>query len=772
MVFKIFLILLALSLPAVSEASVAQDMYVVHMDPTKIPESGTSTSAGGSRTWYEAVLDSVTEFSASESPPPPPPQLLYVYETAVSGFAAKLSRQQLESLKHVHGFLAAVPDEMLTLHTTHSPQFLGLRNGKGLWGAKSLASDVIVGVVDTGIWPEHISFRDAGIMSPVPARWKGTCEAGRAFSPSNCNKKLVGARTFYKGYESIVGKINETVEYKSPRDSEGHGTHTASTAAGDLVKDASFLGLARGSAGGMKYTARIAAYKACYTLGCSSIDVLAAVDQAVKDGVDILSLSLGGLLPKPFYTDNIAIAAFGATQKGVFVCSSAGNSGPLTSSVSNTAPWIMTVAASSLDRRFPAMVELGNGRVFRGESLYSGKAVNQKLPLVYGRTAGGKGAEFCSHGSLSSRLVKGRIVVCERGNSARAEKGSEVKRSGGAGMILINRETEGEEVYADPHFLPATALGFSAGIAVKKYINSSKSATASIKFQGTVYGNRAPVMAAFSSRGPSAVSPEIIKPDVTAPGVNILAAWPPNIGPTMLEADNRSVEFNILSGTSMSCPHVSGLAALLKSVHGDWSPAAIKSALMTTSYTLDSRKSPITDSVSTNPISATPFAFGSGHVDPERAAHPGLIYDISTQDYFNYLCSLNYNSTQISLLLRKKSACPTHHHHQPGDLNYPSFAVIFDSSSSNSSHTFTRTATNVGIPESVYAVHVMEPDGVSVIVKPKVLKFNKMGQNLSYTVSFVAQRGKIASGGGHSFGSLVWKSTNFTVRSPIAVIWQ
>nr|GMD34777.1 subtilisin-like protease SBT1.1 [Ipomoea batatas]GMD38096.1 subtilisin-like protease SBT1.1 [Ipomoea batatas] len=766
MVFKTFLILLALSLPAVSEASVPpQDMYVVHMDPTKIPESGTTTS-GDSRTWYEAVLDSVTKLSASENPPP---QLLYVYETAVSGFAAKLSRQNLESLKHVPGFLAAVPDEMLTLHTTHSPQFLGLRNGKGLWGGKNLASDVIVGVVDTGIWPEHISFRDAGI-SPVPSRWKGTCETGKGFSPANCNRKLIGARTFYKGYESIVGKINETAEFKSPRDSEGHGTHTASTVAGDSVKDASFFGLAKGIASGMKYTARIAAYKACYSLGCSSIDVLAAVDQAVKDGVDILSLSLGGFLPKPFYTDNIAIAAFGATQKGVFVCSSAGNSGPLISSVSNTAPWIMTVAASSLDRRFPAIVELGDGRVFRGESLYSGKDVKQKLGLVYGRSAGGKGAEFCSQGSLFSRLVKGRIVVCERGNSARAEKGSEVKRGGGAGMILINRESEGEEVYADPHFLPATALGYSSGIAVKKYINSSKSATASIKFQGTVYGNRAPVMAVFSSRGPSAVSPEIIKPDVTAPGVNILAAWPPNIGPTMLESDNRSVDFNILSGTSMSCPHVSGLAALLKSVHRDWSPAAIKSALMTTAYTLDTRRSPITDSVSRNLISATPFAFGSGHVDPERAAHPGLIYDISTQDYFNYLCSLNYNSTQISLLLRKKSACRGHH--QPGDLNYPSFAVIFDSSSSNSSHTFTRTATNVGIPKSVYAVHVMEPHGVSVIVKPKVLKFNKMGQKVRYTVTFVAQRGQMASGGGHSFGSLVWKSTNFTVRSPIAVIWQ
>ncbi|CAH9096593.1 unnamed protein product [Cuscuta europaea] len=765
MIFKTFLILLA-SLAAISDSSPEehQELYVIHMDQQATKMTTFSNSFRTPRRWYEDVLSSVTTQSSAASRSPPP-ELLYVYDTALYGFAAKLSSSQLESLKRINGFISAIPDEILTLHTTHSPRFLGLRNGKGLWTARTLATDVIVGVVDTGIWPEHASFRDDG-MTSSPSQWKGACEAGSRFAPSNCNNKLIGARIFYKGYEAIVGRINWDKECKSPRDSQGHGTHTASTIAGDVVGGASLLGLANGSAVGMKYTSRIAAYKACYLLGCSSTDVLAAIDQAVLDGVDVISLSLGGLLPKPFYTDNIAIASFGAIQKGVFICTSAGNSGPLDSSVGNTAPWIMTVAASSIDRSFPTIVELGNGNILRGQSLYSGKPT-KLLPLVYGK--GGNGAEFCINGSLSSRQVKGRIVVCERGSNGKAEKGEVVKRAGGSGMIILNRETDGEEVYADPHLLPATGLGASPAIAIKQYINNTnnsiKTATASIKFLGTVYGNRAPVMASFSSRGPSVVSPEIIKPDITAPGVHILAAWPANVGPTLLKNDMRSVEFNVLSGTSMSCPHVTGLAALLKSVHTNWSPAAIKSAIMTTAYTLDSRGAPITDFVAGNSTSATPFVFGSGHVDPEKAVNPGLVYDISTQDYLNYLCGLNYDSTQITLVSRRKFTCPIVKIPHPGDLNYPSFAVNFYGG--NSSYSFKRVVTNVGTPRSVYAVYITEPAGVSVVVKPRVLKFKKLGEKMSYSVTF-GRRGGVNH---HSFGSLVWKSTKYAVRSPIAVTW-
>ncbi|XP_057435530.1 subtilisin-like protease SBT1.1 isoform X2 [Lotus japonicus] len=764
-----------------SIASMTQQTYIVHMDKTIIRSS--IHSQDSTKPWFESIIDFISEASMEESEENEneilAPELLYAYETNMFGFAAHLSEKQLKYLNQVDGFLSAIPDELLTLHTTYTPHFLGLSNGKGLWSAHNLASDVIIGVLDSGIWPEHISFKDSG-FSAVPPRWKGVCEQGTKFSASNCNKKLIGARTYLKGYERSIGKINETTDYRSPRDSQGHGTHTASTAAGNAVKNANLFGLARGSATGIRYTSRIAAYKVCWRSGCANSDVLAGMDQAVSDGVDVLSLSLGSI-PKPFYNDSIAIAAFGAIRNGVFVSCSAGNSGPFASTVANGAPWIMTVAASYTDRSFPTRVKLGNARVFEGTSLYLGNQTKQ-LPLVYGNSSSTKRiGQFCTKGSLDPKLVKGKIVVCERGINSRTEKGEEVKNSGGAGMILLNSESQGEELLADSHILPATSLGASAGKIIRSYISSTKKPTASISFIGTRFGDPAPVVAAFSSRGPSIVGLDVIKPDVTAPGVHILAAWPSKTSPSMLKNDKRRVLFNIISGTSMSCPHVSGVAALIRSVHRDWSPAAVKSALMTTAYTLNNKGAPISDIGASNSISnsnsnhsgfAVPFAFGSGHVNPESASDPGLVYDITPKDYLNYFCSLNYTSTQIAILSRGNNfTCSRKSVLQVGDLNYPSFAVLFGKSSLNASVTYKRVVTNVGKPQSVYGVKVEQPKGVSVSVVPRKLKFEKLGQKLSYKVTFFAI-GKARAASTSSFGSLIWESGKYKVRSPIAVTWQ
>ncbi|XP_014496642.1 subtilisin-like protease SBT1.1 isoform X2 [Vigna radiata var. radiata] len=769
MIFRTLVLFLAFMV-ANSTALADQQTYIVHIDKTKIRAS--IHSQDSSKPWFESIIDFISEAATQEDGEEEilAPQLLYAYETSMFGFAAHLSKKHLKYLNQVEGFLSAIPDELSTLHTTYSPQFLGLRSRRELWTASNLANDVIIGVLDSGIWPEHTSFQDSG-LSPVPSHWKGVCEKGTKFSSSNCNKKLIGARAYFKGYEKYFGKkINETVDYLSPRDSQGHGTHTASTAAGDMVKNANFLGQARGTATGMRYTSRIAAYKVCWSSGCTNSDVLAAMDQAVSDGVDVLSLSLGSI-PKPFYSDSIAIASFGATQKGVLVACSAGNSGPFPSTVGNGAPWIMTVAASSTDRTFPTKVKLGNGQIFKGSSLYQGKKTTQ-MPLVYGKSAGAtKEAQYCTGGSLDPKLVHGKIVACERGINGRTEKGEEVKVAGGSGMILLNNEYQGEELFADPHILPATSLGASASKIIRSYSESVKKPTASISFMGTKFRDPAPVMAAFSSRGPSLVGSDVIKPDVTAPGVNILAAWPPKISPSFLKSDKRKVSFNILSGTSMSCPHVSGIAALLKSLHKDWSPAAIKSALMTTAYTLNNKGAPISDMASNDSPLATPFVYGSGHVNPVSASDPGLVYDISTKDYFNYLCSINYTSSQIALLSRSNLVCSRKAVLKAGDLNYPSFAVLFGRSSFNSSVTYRRVVTNVGKSRSSYAVKVEQPNGVSVSVEPRKLKFEKLGQKLSYNVTFLATGGgKIA--GSSSFGSLIWVSDRYKVTSPIAITWQ
>ncbi|RVW41133.1 Subtilisin-like protease SBT1.1 [Vitis vinifera] len=687
MVYRLSSLLVVFMAAAISIASEDKEIYVVHMDKAKT--TALDNILGDSKKWYEVVMDSITELSAEEDggEEASAPELLYTYETAITGFAARLSNRQLEALNKVDGFLSAVPDEMLSLQTTHSPQFLGLKFGEGLLTSRNLANDVIIGFVDSGIWPEHASFKDGGMKRPVPSRWKGVCEEGTRFTAKNCNMKLIGARAYYKGYEAAAGKIDETVDFRSARDSQGHGTHTASTAAGQMIDGASLFGMAKGVAAGMSSTARIAEYKACYSRGCASSDILAAIDQAVSDG----------------------LMSF---QHGVFVAAAAGNSGPSSSTVVNAAPWMMTVAASTMDRSFPAIVNLG-------------RAI----------------AKYCSSGTLSPALVKGKIVVCERGINGGVEKGQEVEKAGGAGMLLLNTASQARGIPLLPLFS-----------------------------KGQCSASPAPVMASFSSRGPALKEPYVIKPDVTAPGVNILAAWPPTVSPSKIKSDNRSVLFNVISGTSMSCPHVGGLAAILKEAHKEWSPAAIKSALMTTAYTLDNKKAPISDMRPNSP-SATPFAYGSGHVDPEKASKPGLIYDITYVDYLYYLCSLNYSSSQMATISRGNFSCPTYTVLQTGDLNYPSFAVLFKRNSENNSAICKRTVTNVGYPRTAYVAQVHEPEGVPIIVKPKVLKFRRAGQKLSYEVRF-ADSGKKSNSSDPSFGSLVWVSIKYTVRSPIAVTWK
>lgn len=556
--------------------------------------------------------------------------------------------------------------------------------------------------------------------------------------------------------------------YRSARDAQGHGTHTASTAAGDMVRKASYFGQAKGIATGMRFTSRIAAYKACWAIGCANTDVIAAIDRAILDGVDVISLSLGGS-SRPFYVDPVAIAGFGAMQKNIFVSCSAGNSGPTASTVSNGAPWLMTVGASYTDRTFPAIVRIGSRKRIVGSSLYKGKSL-KNLPLAFNKTAGGGGgAEFCVRDSLKRELVEGKIVICLRGASGRTAKGEEVKRSGGAAMLLVSTEAEGEELLADPHVLPAVSIGFSDGKTLLNYLAGAPNASASIRFRGTAFGATAPIVAAFSSRGPSVAGPEIAKPDIVAPGLNILAGWSPFAGPSLLRSDPRRVQFNIISGTSMACPHVSGIAALIKSVHGDWSPAMIKSALMTTARLTDNRNLPIGDmGAAGSESAATAFALGAGQVDPTRAVDPGLVYDTSTVDYLNYLCSLNYTSERILLFSGTTYTCPSNVL-SAGDLNYPSFAVNFLNGANSKTVRYKRTVTNVGSPACEYMAHVEEPKGVKVRVEPKVLKFQKVRERLSYTVTFVAEEASRNSSSSPSFGTLVWICDKYKVRSPISV---
>ncbi|KAL1551803.1 subtilisin-like protease SBT1.5 [Salvia divinorum] len=729
--------------------------------------------------WYESTLRSVA--TATDSADAASGRVIHSYDNVFHGFSAELSASEVEKVRNLPGVMAVLPEQVRHLHTTRSPEFLGLKMGDnaGLLKESDFGSDLVIGVIDTGIWPERESFNDRD-LGPPPAKWRGECVAGEKFTADVCNRKLIGARYFCSGYEASNGKMNETTELRSPRDSDGHGTHTASIAAGRYVFPASTLGYARGVAAGMAPKARLAAYKVCWNAGCYDSDILAAFDAAVADGVDVISLSVGGVVV-PYYLDAIAIGAFSASDAGVFVSASAGNGGPGGLTVTNVAPWMTTVGAGTIDRDFPANVKLGDGREISGVSIYSGPALaHDKLyPLIYAGVEGSDGysSSLCLDGSLDPNLVKGKIVLCDRGINSRPAKGEVVKKAGGVGMIIANGVFDGEGLVADCHLLPATAVGAAAGDEIRKYIQSAQKsnspAEATILFHGTRLNiTPAPVVAAFSARGPNPETQEILKPDLIAPGLNILAAWPANVGPSGVASDERSTEFNILSGTSMACPHVSGLAALLKAAHPEWSPAAIKSALMTTAYSHDSRGETMLDE-STGNVS-TVMDYGAGHVHPQKAMDPGLVYDISSLDYVDFLCNSNYTATNIQIITRKSADCGAKHAGHIGNLNYPTLAAVFQQYGKlNLSTHFIRTVTNVGDSDSVYTVRIRPPTGVAVRVEPDRLVFRRVGQKLNFLVRVRTEAVELSPGSSVvRSGSITWSDGKRDVTSAVVVTLQ
>ncbi|KAJ4975953.1 hypothetical protein NE237_001059 [Protea cynaroides] len=358
-------------------------------------------------------------------------------------------------------------------------------------------------------------------------------------------------------------------------------------AGGNFVKGASVFGYGNGTSKGGSPKARVAAYKVCWS-SCYDADILAGFDAAIHDGVDVLSVSLGGFA-SDYISDTIAIGSFHAVKRGIVVVASAGNDGPTDGSVTNVAPWLFTVGASTLDREFPTYVDLGNKQKFKGQSLSADSLPSGKIyPLVSGGSAkfinaSVEAAQICVSGTLDPKLVKGKIVVCVRGDTGRVDKGKQALLAGAVGMILVNDELSGNGLIADPHLLPASHISYKDGLAVLAYINSTKTPTAYITRPTTKLRTKpAPSMASFSSKGPNTVTPGILKPDITAPGVSIIASYSGAVGPSGQDYDTRRVAFNTESGTSMSCPHISGIAGLLKTLHPDWSPSAIRSAIITT----------------------------------------------------------------------------------------------------------------------------------------------------------------------------------------------
>ncbi|PUZ72641.1 hypothetical protein GQ55_2G411300 [Panicum hallii var. hallii] len=733
----------------------ASNTYIVHANHLAKPPHFASLEH-----WYHSMV-------AAHSPRPVNTgRILYTYDTVMHGFAVQLTDDEARGMSSAPGVTGLYKDRLINLHTTRSPGFIGLDPGNAAWNETNYGDGVIIGFIDTGIWPESASFDDSG-LGPVRPSWRGECVDAHDFNASLCNNKLVGAKAFDAAAKAMAGSTSGG-GVPSPRDRIGHGTHVSSTAAGAQVPDASLYMFSRGTALGMAPKARIAMYKACGPGGCSNADMVAAVDAAVKDGVDIISMSIGGP-PQPFHDDVIAIATFGAERKGIFVALSAGNSGPMASTVSNSAPWMTTVGAATVDRLFPSNLTLGNGVVLAGKSLYTMQAKGTSMVELV--------STDCSvPENFTPDKIMGKIVVCTTG--AGIPHGIKAQNAGGAGLVDVDTTSwlrDGIMATAFP--LPALTLSYTGGEKLRAYMASEPKPVASFSFGcETVTGkNRAPVVVSFSSRGPNFGAPELLKPDVIAPGVNILAAWSGAaslLGDSSHFDDGRRSDYNIISGTSMACPHVAGIAALIKKEYPSWTPAMIRSALMTTAGTLDNRGRNIRDNGvtvgSNNDMAATPLVAGAGHIRPRLALDPGLVYDAGERDYVDFLCAMNYSAGQIRSFVPDFITCTRTLAGGPAGLNYPSFAVVFDNRTAT--RTLTRTLTKVSEEAETYTVIVKAPEHVKVIVTPPTLEFKEPKETKSYTVEFRNEApGNRKTEWG--FGHIIWQNENHHVRSPVACHW-
>ena len=725
--------------------------------------------------------------------------VLHSYDVAFNGFAAQLTADQASAMRRQPNVVAVVPSEVRQLDTSRTPGFLGLTAAGGLFAQGVLGEDVIIGVIDSGVWPENASFGDKvdGSGKPVaynqagtqaygapPARWQGMCQTGPGFTTSMCNNKLIGAR-FYVNSFNASGAVATSFEYASPRDGGGHGTHTASTAGGNAGVAASINGVVAGNISGIAPRARLATYKVCWQAtveaqtGCYTADTLRAIDDAVADGVDVINYSVSGT--KTNFADPVEIAYLNATVAGVFVAASAGNSGP-GNEVAHISPWLTTVAASTHDRVTVATVTLGapSGASFSGPSYqvtgFPATQLVRAIDVIVGTYASLSAAEKAAaercyrpsdngvaggtaNASTAIDPVKaaGKMVICYRGGNALVNKAIAVKAAGGVAMVLQNVPAIGATIASNngtvlqPYVIPTVHLTNSSYTTINNYVLAQgAAATASFSPGVQAIGVVAPVMASFSSRGPNQANGNILKPDISGPGVDIIAGY---IDTSLSQAQHDGVvngsftaaaNATSLQGTSMSSPHVAGAAALLKGAHPTWTPAAIKSALMTTTTDIK---------LANNTLDPDRWGYGAGHMNPNSANNPGLVYDIAPADYGRFLCGQSLTPPAGI------GNCAALGSIQPYDLNLASITAA----GVVGPRTLTRRVTNVSGSTATFNATTIMP-GWNVTVTPNSLTL-AAGASASFTVALLRTT---ATFNAWTFGSLSWSDGARTVRSPLS----
>ncbi|MFA9215659.1 MAG: S8 family serine peptidase [Sphingomonadaceae bacterium] len=707
----------------------------------------------------------------------------YEYKVVFNGFAARLTDDEVRQLKASAGVASVVADAPRHLLTSYTPSFLGLDAPGGLWsqlgGAEHAGEDIIVGIVDGGVWPEHPSYADrvdaqgaptfdpSGTLAygPPPAAWKGTCQTGEGYTAQHCNNKLIGAQFFDADFQT-TGLNPHWSEFRSARDSlggrvghGGHGTHTSSTAAGNRGVASNVDGVPMGNISGMAPRARVAVYKVCWSYedareatgaraSCFTGDSVAAIEQAVIDGVHVINYSISG---GEQVDDPVELAFLHASNAGVFVAAAAGNAGPA-ASVNHVSPWLATIGAATHDRTLSATLTQANG------VRYSGASLNlNALPstaMIRAEDAGVAGADpsrvaLCYSAASNNQVAlldpaksAGKIVICSRGEIDRVEKSRAVLEAGGVGMVMVDN---GGGPVADVHAVPTVHVTAADGALIQAYAQTSGAAGAISRFAATRGQVPAPLMAGFSSRGPSSFDPNLLKPDMAAPGVDILAGVTPGLTPEQRDQVQDGtlrppVAWAYYQGTSMASPHVAGLAALLRQRHPGWSPAAIKSALMTTG------SDTLPDTLGGMAAGALPWAQGAGHVTPNRADDPGLVYDATLADYRKYLCGLGLGDDCSG-----GSAAGY-------NLNLASITV----SNVMGSQAVQRTVTNVGSKAATYVASAALT-GYAVRIEPSTLTLGP-GESKSFSVTLDRTS---APNNIWQYGHLVWSDGSHVVRSPL-----
>ena len=729
----------------------------------------------------------------------PDTDLIYSYRYGLNGFAALMTPGTAHKLEHMPEVVAVWEDEIRPLATNFSPEFLGLFDGNdSLRGGRGLTGeDVVIGVIDSGIYPEHPALKDTQQDGPSRCRsawaentflglwlcsryrraeekliyepledWGGECTTGESFEVTDCNNKVIGARWYIAGAESS-GPI-DTGEIRSARDVDGHGTHIATTAAGNRVS-ASIFGTRIGNVEGIAPRARIAVYKACWLrpgetrAACNTSDLANAIDQAVADGVDIINYSVGSTLLRITAPDDIAL--MNATKAGVLAVVAGGNDGPNLATTGSPAggPWALTVAASTRDgETSKEALEITAppsiaGRYAVREAAFTPPladvdpieaslvlADDDTIPLDDGED--GTRSDACQ-ALVNDAEVDGNVVLIARGGCDFDVKVANAEDAGAVAALIYNFSDDPIVMQGDPSLsdIPALMIGQGDANLIIAELDADNVVEVVLDkgffLAETQDGNQ---VARFSSRGPGPV-PNILKPDVTAPGVDILAGNTP-------EAINTTAgeSFAYLTGTSMSTPHVAGTAALLKEAHPEWSPEALKSALMTSA-----RQDITRDAEGTL---ANPFDMGSGHIVPNAAFDPGLVYETTADEYDGFACGIESPAIDPDRCAELEALGISF---RPEDLNQPNIAV----SRLASQQTVTRRVTNVSDQSTTYAAEIIPPDGVDVVVSPTTLALGP-GESATYDVTFTYTSGPLDL---WRFGSLTWVSPDRSVRSVLAI---